>query len=147
MRAVVSRVDGASVTVGPAVVGAVRGPGLLALVGVSRTDDVAAATRLADRVAALRLFPAAAGQAAERSVEEVGGGVLVVSQFTLYGDTAKGRRPSWNGAAPGPDAEPLVAAVVARLRERGLVVATGLFGAQMRVASVNDGPFTVLVET
>jgi len=147
---VVSRVDGASVTVGGEVTGSIPGAGLLALVGVTHTDDTATAARLADKLAGLRLFPPAGsgtdGRSAERSVADVGGAVLVVSQFTLYGDTRKGRRPSWGAAAPGPVAEPLVAAVVAALRAAGLTVATGVFGADMRVASVNDGPFTVLVE-
>ena len=146
----VSRVDGASVTVGGEVTGSISGAGLLALVGVTHTDDTATATRLADKLAGLRLFPPAGsgtdGRSAERSVADVGGAVLVVSQFTLYGDTRRGRRPSWGAAAPGPVAEPLVAAVVAALRAAGLTVATGVFGADMRVASVNDGPFTVLVE-
>ncbi len=127
-------------------VGVVDGPGLLVLVGVTHTDDAATAARLADKVAGLRLFPPADGTSAERSVLELGGSVLVVSQFTLYGDTRKGRRPSWGAAAPGSVAEPLVDAVSARLRTAGLTVATGVFGADMRVSSVNDGPFTVLVE-
>jgi len=136
------------VTVGGEVTGSIAGAGLLALVGVTHTDDTATATRLADKLAGLRLFPPAGSDAgsAERSVADVGGAVLVVSQFTLYGDTRRGRRPSWGAAAPGPVAEPLVAAVVAALRAAGLTVATGVFGADMRVASVNDGPFTVLVE-
>lgn len=147
MRAVVSRVDGAAVSVEGAVVGRLAGSGLLVLLGVTHTDDVVAADRLADRVAGLRVFPPAAGSRAERSVTEIGGGVLVVSQFTLYGDTAKGRRPSWNAAAPRPVAEPLVEAVVSRLRRSGLTVATGVFGAPMRVESLNDGPFTLVLET
>ena len=148
----VSRVDGASVSVGGSVTGSIEGAGLLALVGVTHTDDAASAARLADKIAGLRLFPPAASRSdgdsgpAERSVADVGGSVLVVSQFTLYGDTRKGRRPSWGAAAPGPVAEPLVDAVVSALRSAGLTVATGVFGADMRVASVNDGPFTVLVE-
>ena len=146
VRAVVSRVDGVSVSVAGDVVGTVDGAGLLVLVGVTHTDEVAGAVRLAEKLAGLRVFPPAPGERAERSVAEVGGGVLVVSQFTLYGDTAKGRRPSWGAAAPGPVAEPLVAAVADRLRGLGLRVATGVFGADMRVASVNDGPFTLVLE-
>lgn len=146
MRAVVSRVDGATVTVAGEVVGAVDGVGLLALVGVTHTDDAATAARLADKLAGLRVFAPAPGTAGERNVVDIGGAVLVVSQFTLYGDTSRGRRPSWGAAAPGPVAEPLVDAVVVRLREIGVPVATGAFGADMRVASVNDGPFTLVVE-
>lgn len=146
MRAVVSRVTGASVTVEGAVVGEI-GAGLLALVGVARTDvedGAARARELARKIHELRIFP---GEDGERSAADLGLPVLVVSQFTLHGDTRKGRRPSWTAAAPGPDAEPLVDAVVAELRARGAVVATGVFGASMQVASVNDGPFTLLLET
>ncbi|MEI4280269.1 D-aminoacyl-tRNA deacylase [Klenkia terrae] len=146
MRAVVSRVASASVTVEGAVVGEI-GAGLLALVGVARTDvedGAARARELARKVHELRIFP---GEDGERSAADLGLPVLVVSQFTLHGDTRKGRRPSWTAAAPGPDAEPLVDAVVAELRARGAVVATGVFGASMQVASVNDGPFTLLLET
>lgn len=119
------------------------GPGLLALVGVTRTDGVDTARELARKIHELRVFP---GDDGERSASDLGLPVLVVSQFTLYGDTRRGRRPSWTAAAPGPDAEPLVAAVVAELRARGAVIATGVFGASMQVASVNDGPFTLLLE-
>lgn len=146
MRAVVSRVASASVTVEGAVVGEI-GAGLLALVGVARTDvedGAARARELARKIHELRIFP---GEDGERSAADLGLPVLVVSQFTLHGDTRKGRRPSWTAAAPGPDAEPLVDAVVAELRARGAVVATGVFGASMQVASVNDGPFTLLLET
>lgn len=146
MRAVVSRVASASVTVEGAVVGEI-GAGLLALVGVARTDvedGAARARELARKIHELRIFP---GEDGERSAADLGLPVLVVSQFTLHGDTRKGRRPSWTAAAPGPDAEPLVEAVVAELRARGAVVATGVFGASMQVASVNDGPFTLLLET
>ena len=140
VRAVVSRVDGAQVEVGGVVVGRVDGQGLLALVGVTHTDDDAAARRLAAKIAGLRILDG------ERSVTDAGAGVLLVSQFTLYGDTRRGRRPTWAAAAPGPVAEPLIDLVVRSLRESGIEVATGLFGADMRVTSVNDGPFTVLVE-
>ncbi|GAA4306317.1 D-aminoacyl-tRNA deacylase [Klenkia terrae] len=146
MRAVVSRVASASVTVEGAVVGEI-GAGLLALVGVARTDvedGAARARELARKVHELRIFP---GEDGERSAADLGLPVLVFSQFTLHGDTRKGRRPSWTAAAPGPDAEHLVDAVVAELRARGAVVATGVFGASMQVASVNDGPFTLLLET
>lgn len=142
MRAVVTRVGRASVEVEGAVVGEI-GAGLLALVGVGRTDTAAHARELARKVHELRVFPSADG---ERSAADLGLEVLVVSQFTLYGDTRKGRRPSWVDAAPGDVAEPLVDAVVAELRDRGAVVATGVFGASMRVTSVNEGPMTLLVD-
>ncbi|MGY1700189.1 D-aminoacyl-tRNA deacylase [Geodermatophilus sp. SYSU D00766] len=142
MRAVVSRVASASVTVDGAVVGEV-GRGLLALVGVGRDDDAGRARALARKVHELRVFPTDDGA---RSVADLGLPVLVVSQFTLYADTRKGRRPSWDGAAPGEVAEPLVGEVVAELRRRGCEVATGVFGARMAVASVNDGPMTLLLE-
>jgi D-tyrosyl-tRNA(Tyr) deacylase len=142
VRAVVTRVSSAAVSVDGAVVGEI-GTGLLALVGVGRDDDAARARELARKVHGLRVFPTDDGA---RSVGDLGHAVLVVSQFTLYGDTRKGRRPSWDAAAPGEVAEPLVEAVVAELRERGIPVATGLFGARMRVASVNEGPMTLLLE-
>lgn len=137
-----SRVGRASVTVDGAVVGEI-GAGLLALVGVTHTDTADDARELARKIHELRIFP---GPDAERSAADLALPVLVVSQFTLYGDTRKGRRPSWTAAAPGPLAEPLVEAVVAALRERGATVATGVFGASMQVESVNDGPFTLLLE-
>ncbi|WP_091062619.1 D-aminoacyl-tRNA deacylase [Klenkia brasiliensis] len=143
MRAVVSRVSSASVVVEGAVVGEV-GRGLLALVGVARDDDAAAAREMARKIHELRVFP---GDDGEVSAADLGLPVLVVSQFTLQGDTRRGRRPSWSAAAPGPVAEPLVETVVAALRERGARVATGVFGASMQVSSVNDGPFTLLLET
>jgi len=142
VRAVVTRVSSASVEVDGEVVGAV-GRGLLALGGVRRGDGVDQARELARKVHGLRVFP---GEDGERSASDLGLPVLVVSQFTLYGDTRKGRRPSWVEAAPGPEAEPLVDAVVAELRARGAEVATGVFGASMRVASVNEGPMTLLLE-
>lgn len=140
MRAVVARVTSASVEVDGTVVGALDGPGLLALVGVTHSDDAATARRLAAKIAGLRILWD------EQSALEAAAPVLIVSQFTLYGDTRKGRRPSWTAAAPGPLAEPLIDAVVAELRSLGLTVATGVFGARMSVASINDGPFTVLLE-
>ena len=140
MRAVLQRVDGASVEVDGEVVGAIEGEGLLALVGVTHEDGPEQAATIARKIAELRILDG------ERSVADVGAEVLVVSQVTLYGDTRKGRRPSWSAAAPGPVAEPLVDAVVTDLRDRGITVATGVFGAQMRVGLLNDGPFTVLVE-
>ncbi|WP_369055530.1 D-aminoacyl-tRNA deacylase [Kineococcus terrestris] len=140
MRAVVQRVVSASVRVDGEVVGALEGPGLLVLVGVTHDDGPAQVAQLARKVAELRLLRG------ERSVAESGAGVLVVSQFTLYGDARRGRRPTWSAAAPGPVAEPLVEAVVADLRGRGIPVATGRFGADMAVESVNDGPVTLLLE-
>jgi D-tyrosyl-tRNA(Tyr) deacylase len=130
------------VTVDGAVVGEI-GRGLLALVGAGRDDDTARARELARKIAELRVFPTEDGA---RSASDLGLPVLVVSQFTLYGDTRKGRRPSWDAAAPAEVAEPLVGEVVADLRRRGLEVATGVFGARMQVASVNEGPMTLLLE-
>lgn len=141
MRAVVSRVTEASVTVGDEVVGALPGPGLLVLLGVSKDDDEADVDTMVRKISDLRILRD------ERSAAQTGAPVLVVSQFTLMGSTAKGRRPSWSRAAPGEVAEPVVEAVVRGLRDRGLEVSTGVFGAMMQVHSVNDGPFTVLVET
>lgn len=144
MRAVVQRVTSARVRVGGAVVGRI-GPGLCVLVGVTHDDTAAAAARMAAKLAAVRLFGDDAG-GMNRSVVEDGGSVLVVSQFTLYGDAGRGRRPSWSAAAPGPVAEPLVDAVVDGLRAAGLHVETGVFGAAMEVELVNDGPVTLIVE-
>ena len=140
MRAVLQRVARASVTVGGEVVGRLDGEGLLALVGVTHDDGPAQVERLARKIAELRLLRD------ERSVVEAGAGVLVVSQFTLHGDARKGRRPSWSAAAPGPVAEPLVEAVCAALRARGVRVETGVFGADMAVELVNDGPVTLVLD-
>ncbi|HJX45017.1 MAG TPA: D-aminoacyl-tRNA deacylase [Geodermatophilus sp.] len=142
MRAVVSRVSSASVTVDSAVVGEI-GRGLLALVGAGREDDAGRARALARKISELRVFPTDDGA---RSAGDLDLPVLVVSQFTLYADTRKGRRPSWDGAAPGEVARPLVDEVVAELRRRGSDVATGVFGARMSVASVNEGPMTLLLD-
>lgn len=142
MRAVVSRVGTAAVTVDSAVVGEI-GRGLLALVGVGHGDDAAAARAMARKIHELRIFP---GDGGELSAADLGLPVLVVSQFTLYADTRKGRRPSWQDAAAGDVAAPLVDEVVAELRRRGGTVATGVFGARMQVSSVNDGPLTLLLE-
>jgi len=141
VRAVVQRVTRASVTVEGRVVGAVDRPGLLVLVGVTPGDGPAQVEVIARKIAELRILRD------ERSAVDAGAPVLVVSQFTLYGDTRKGRRPTWNAAAPGAVAEPLVDAVVAALRDRGLEVATGMFGADMAVELVNDGPVTILLES
>ncbi|WP_425955949.1 D-aminoacyl-tRNA deacylase [Xylanimonas sp. McL0601] len=140
MRAVVQRVTHASVSVDGTVVGAIDRPGLVALVGVTHDDGPAQADTIARKIAELRILRD------ERSALDDGAPVLVVSQFTLYGDARKGRRPSWSAAAPGPVAQPLVDAVVAGLRHRGLEVATGAFGADMAVMLVNDGPVTILLE-
>lgn len=141
MRAVLQRVTRASVSVEGRVVGAIDRPGLVALVAATHEDGPADVATMARKIAELRILPE------ERSVAEEGAAVLVVSQFTLYGSTRKGRRPSWTAAAPGDVAEPLVAAVVEDLRGRGIEVATGVFGAMMQVELVNDGPFTLLVDT
>jgi D-tyrosyl-tRNA(Tyr) deacylase len=147
MRAVVQRADGASVTVDGAVVGAFDGAGLVVLVGVTHDDDAAKARRLAAKVHDLRIFePDLVAGGPERSASELDAPLLVISQFTLYGDARKGRRPTWTAAAPGPIAEPLVDEVVAELRRRGATVSTGVFGADMRVSLVNDGPMTVLID-
>lgn len=122
------------------VVGAIGGPGLLVLVGVTHDDDAEKARRLASKLWGLRILEG------EKSCSDVNAPLLVVSQFTLYGDARKGRRPSWTAAAPGPVAEPLVDAVVRELRELGAMVETGEFGADMKVALVNDGPITLVLD-
>jgi D-tyrosyl-tRNA(Tyr) deacylase len=144
MRAVVQRVTEAAVTVEGAVVGAI-GPGLCVLVGVTHDDDPAKARRLAAKLWHLRVFDDDAGMM-NRSLGDAGGAALVVSQFTLYGDTSRGRRPSWVAAARPEQAEPLVDAVAGELRALGAEVATGRFRADMRVALVNDGPVTLMID-
>lgn len=141
MRAVLQRVQRASVIVEEETVGVIDRPGVFALVGVTHDDTAADAATVARKIAELRILEG------EESVESAGAAVLVVSQFTLYGSTKKGRRPSWSHAAPGDVAEPLVDAVVDGLRARGIEVATGRFGAHMVIDAVADGPVTVLVET
>ncbi|MGH9278089.1 MAG: D-aminoacyl-tRNA deacylase [Acidimicrobiales bacterium] len=145
MRAVVQRVTAARVRVDGGMVGEI-GAGLCVLVGVTHTDTASEAEKLARKVAGLRLFDDGDGTM-NVSVADAGGAVLLVSQFTLYGDTSRGRRPSWSMAAPSAQAEPLVDAVGEALRRLGLRVATGRFGAEMAVELVNDGPVTVIVET
>ena len=150
MRAVVQRVERASVTSrvddssARELVGSI-GAGLCVLVGVTHDDTPSIADRLADKLAGLRIFDDDGG-VMNRAVTDIGGAVLVVSQFTLYGSTAKGRRPSWIEAAPPEHAEPLVDAVVEGLRRRGLAVETGRFRTDMQVELVNDGPVTVIVD-
>jgi len=133
-------VSEASVLVDGAVVGRLEGPGLCVLVGVTHDDTKDVAARLAVKIHELRILRD------ERSAAETGAPLLVVSQFTLYADTRKGRRPTWNAAAPGTVAEPLVAHLVRTLRDRGASVETGRFGADMAVSLVNDGPVTLLLE-
>ena len=140
MRAVLQRVSRASVVVDGAVVGAIDRPGLVALVGVTHDDGPEQVATMARKIAELRILHD------ERSVTDEGAPVLVVSQFTLYADTRKGRRPSWNAAAPGSVAEPVVEQVVDALRARGVEVATGRFGAHMHVELVGDGPVTIVLD-
>lgn len=142
MRILVQRVTSARVTVAGDVVGhiAPQTQGLLALVGVTHDDDAATAQRLAEKLWALRILDD------EKSASDIAAPILVVSQFTLYGNTTKGRRPTWNAAAPGVVAEPIVDAFAAALRRLGADVQTGVFGADMQVELVNDGPVTVLLE-
>lgn len=144
MRTILQRVSSAQVVVDGEVVGSI-GQGLVALVGVTHDDGPAEVQTTARKIAGLRLF-APGDEGGERSVLEVGGEVLVVSQFTLHADVRKGRRPSWNAAAPGAVAEPLVDAVAAGLRERGIEVATGRFGADMAIDIHADGPVTIVVD-
>ena len=140
MRAVVQRVSRASVAVAGQIVGAIDEPGLLVLVGVTYDDTPEQAAKLAAKLWGLRILDG------EKSCSDVAAPLLVISQFTLYADLTKGRRPSWSRAAPGPVAEPLVDAVVRALRELGARVETGVFGAQMQVSLVNDGPVTIVME-
>ena len=155
MRAIIQRARDARVSVAGEVVGSFDGPGIVLLVGVSHDDDAAKAATLADKVYGLRIFehhhasdlaclPPSSPK--EVSARDLGLPVLVISQFTLYAETKKGRRPTWEGAAPGPIAEPLVDAVAGALRGMGADVATGRFGADMQVTFTNDGPMTVIIE-
>jgi D-tyrosyl-tRNA(Tyr) deacylase len=144
MRAVVQRVTSASVTVDDEVVGSI-GAGLCVLVGVTHDDDAATAAKLAEKLWNLRILDDDAG-VMNQSAADHQAPLLVISQFTLYGDTVKGRRPSWLAAARPEQAEPLVAAVVTRLEELGATVATGRFRTDMAVALVNDGPVTLILE-
>ena len=142
MRGILQRVTRASVSVDGETIGECPGPGALVLVGVTHEDTLEQAKTLARKIAELRIFED------ETSIQDRGeeASVLIVSQFTLYGDVRKGRRPSWSKAAPGPVAEPLVDAIVEELRNRGIHVETGRFGAMMSVELVNDGPYTLVIE-
>jgi D-tyrosyl-tRNA(Tyr) deacylase len=140
MRAVVQRVSQASVSVAGHVAGAIDEPGLLVLVGVTHDDTPDLARKLAAKLWGLRILNG------EKSCSDIGAPLLVISQFTLYADLAKGRRPSWSAAAPGPVAEPVVSAVVQALRNLGARVQTGVFGAEMQVSLVNDGPVTIIID-
>jgi D-tyrosyl-tRNA(Tyr) deacylase len=140
VRVVLQRASRASVSVQGRVVASFDREGLVALVGVTHGDTEAEARLIARKIADLRIL------ADETSAADAGAPVIVISQFTLYADTRKGRRPSWNGAAPGEVAEPIVEMVAAELRERGLEVGTGVFGAHMAVELVNDGPVTLVLE-
>lgn len=155
MRAVVQRAHDARVTVDGEIVGAFEGPGIVLLVGVTFDDDASTAATLADKVYGLRIFehhhardlaclPPSSPR--EVSARDLGLPVLVISQFTLYASTKKGRRPTWEAAAPGPVAEPLVDAVADALRGMGAQVPTGRFGADMHVTFTNDGPMTIIVD-
>ncbi len=140
MRAVVQVADGAAVHIDGARTGGFDGPGLVVLVGVTHTDTEQDADRLAEKIWQLRIMDD------EQSASDIAAPVLVVSQFTLYADLKKGRRPSWSAAAPRPVSEPLVEAVVAAFRSRGASVTTGVFGADMAVSLTNDGPRTLIVD-
>jgi D-tyrosyl-tRNA(Tyr) deacylase len=141
MRLVIQRVTAARVEVDGEIVGAIDRPGLLILVGITHDDQPATADRLAEKVWTLRILDG------ERSCQEENAPILVVSQFTLYADTRKGRRPSWSAAAPRAVSEPLIEAFVSSLRGRGAEVATGVFGAQMKVTLTNDGPVTLILDS
>ena len=141
MRAVLQRVTRASVTVDGSVVGELTAPGLVVLVGVTHDDGPDEVAWMARKIAGVRLL------AGERSVAEAGAGVLVISQFTLYGDARKGRRPTWAAAAPGPVSEPLYVALCTELEGLGIVVERGIFGADMAVELVNDGPVTLILDS
>ncbi|MFI5068833.1 MAG: D-aminoacyl-tRNA deacylase [Streptosporangiales bacterium] len=140
MRAVVQRVSQASVTVDGQVTGAITEPGLLVLVGVTHDDTPETAAKLAAKLWGLRILDG------EKSCSDIAAPLLVISQFTLYADTRKGRRPTWQAAAPGPVAEPLVTEMISSLRGLGAHVETGVFGANMKVSLVNDGPVTIILD-
>lgn len=141
MKIVLQAVSRASVTVAGSVTGDISGPGLLALVGVTHGDTPETAQKLADKIAALRILPG------EKSCVDLSAPVLAVSQFTLYADVRKGRRPSWSAAAPGDVSEPIFDQFVTSLRAAGVAVGTGVFGAHMQVELINDGPVTIIVDS
>jgi D-aminoacyl-tRNA deacylase len=140
VRAVVQRVTQARVTADGQAVGEISEPGLLVLVGVTHDDTAEKAAKLAAKLWGLRILEG------EKSCSDLSAPLLVISQFTLYADTRKGRRPTWQAAAPGPVAEPLVDALISSLRSLGASVQTGVFGADMKVSLVNDGPVTIILE-
>jgi D-tyrosyl-tRNA(Tyr) deacylase len=140
VRAVVQRVAEASVVVDAQVVGAIHEPGLLVFVGATHQDTPETAAKMAAKLWGLRIL------AGELSCSDIAAPLLVISQFTLYADTRKGRRPSWQGAAPGPVAKPLIDAVVSSLRALGAHVETGVFGTHMKVSLINDGPITLILD-
>ena len=155
VRAVIQRAIDASVTVDGSTIGAFEGSGLVVLIGITHADDPTIAARMAEKIQGLRIFdahhaPASVcvppGSPRELSAGDLGLPVLVISQFTLYADTRKGRRPTWDNAAPGQVAAPLVEAVIAALRALGTEVATGIFGADMKVNFTNDGPITIIID-
>lgn len=141
MRLVLQRVKSASVTVDGQVVGALERPGLLALVGITHTDGPQEVAKMAEKTAHLRLLEG------ERSLLDEGAPLLAVSQFTLYGDAKKGRRPSWSAAAPGLVSQPLFDSYVQAVRDLGIKVETGVFGADMQVTLTNDGPVTLILDS
>ncbi|MSS45035.1 D-tyrosyl-tRNA(Tyr) deacylase [Cutibacterium sp. WCA-380-WT-3A] len=141
MRVVIQRAISADVVVDDATVGALPRPGLVVLIGITGSDTVAEAEKLAEKIWGLRIL------ADEKSASDLDAPLLVVSQFTLYASTRKGRRPSWSAAAPSPISEPLVDHFVSHLRNLGAHVETGIFGADMKVRLVNDGPMTILIDT
>lgn len=141
MRVVLQRVQHASVTVEGEVVGQIAEPGLLALVGITHEDGEREIAKLADKTWGLRILDD------EKSASDINAPILAVSQFTLYADSKKGRRPSWSKAAPGPVSEPLFDAYVSKLRELGASVQTGVFGADMKVELLNDGPVTIILDS
>ncbi len=155
MRAVIQRVDGASVEVENLVIGAFEGPGLMVLIGVSVDDNESKCAPLADKIWKMRIFVSEVlrsrgisvdSESVEVAAADANLPILAISQFTLFADTSKGRRPTWQQAARGPQAEPLVDQVVAELRKLGARVETGKFGADMRITQVCDGPMTVTIE-
>lgn len=147
MRVVLQRAAAGRVVVDGSTTGELSKPGLVALVGITHDDDLATVTRMAEKTWGLRIFEPATPNGPELSASDLDAPILVVSQFTLYANTRKGRRPSWNAAAPGPVSEPLVEAYVEALNGLGAETATGIFGAHMQVELVNDGPVTIILDS